>query len=464
MQNQRYAALVVSHSEVKQTKVALESHKLFDKSRRIEEYRNKDNIPCIAIPTLIPFHQIQVENSTILKDIGLSHLLVVDVIALDTRSLPSTDGERHDLLRQAAQAWLETTAIKLKNDAAEKLLSELPTGYMVYPPMLLLSSAAFTSTHWLDLLSKASTEDQRSLYSTICSTFRLTHLARNSPIPLQLGMNSPDTTHNSNIMRSPVYLTPLHGDFGPPAPILNPTADEFKRTFWVTCKQNGIEQVWAPLHTMFSRGNVTEKARVLEMAKKTKQPYSAVDLYAGIGYFTFSYAMAGASTVLGWEINPWSVEGMRRGAERNRWSVEVIKDYDGFEAGPSIQNKKLVVFQMDNSTASGFMTQLRASIAPVKHVNCGLLPTSKGSWKTAIEVLDPVEEGWIHLHENFRLEDIPKRSKEVVAEIQSLLNQTPSSNLVKAREAKLEHVQRVKSYAPGIIHCVVDIFIHIVTS
>jgi tRNA wybutosine-synthesizing protein 2 len=108
--------------------------------------------------------------------------------------------------------------------------------------------------------------------------------------------------------------------------------------------------------------------------------------------------------------------------------------------------------------------QLRASIAPVKHVNCGLLPTSKGSWKTAIDILDPIEDGWIHLHENFRHDEILKRSEEVVEEIQNLVNQLPSSTLVKAREAKLEHIQRVKSYAPGIIHCVLDIFIHIVTS
>ena len=38
------------------------------------------------------------------------------------------------------------------------------------------------------------------------------------------------------------------------------------------------------------------------------------DLYAGIGYFAFSYAKAGVGKVLCWEINPWSVDGLRRGA------------------------------------------------------------------------------------------------------------------------------------------------------
>ena len=63
------------------------------------------------------------------------------------------------------------------------------------------------------------------------------------------------------------------------------------------------KQTWAPKHTMFSRGNIKEKARVLNLAKQptaglepgleNTDPEArtmAVDLYAGIGYFTFSYA------------------------------------------------------------------------------------------------------------------------------------------------------------------------------
>jgi tRNA wybutosine-synthesizing protein 2 len=463
MQNQRYAALVVPRSQVKDTKTALENQRLFDKSRRIGEYNNDHNESLMAIPTLIPFHQLLV-NSNELKNIGLQDLSIVDVIALEPSSSLIVDEERHDLLRQAVKTWLKMISIGLKEETCAKLLSELPTGYMVYPPMLLLSPATFTSTLWVELFSTTSSDDHKTLYSIICKTFRVTHIARNSPIPLNLDTHTANSAHTSNIMRSPINLTPLHGDFGPPAPIPHPIEDDFEKTFWVSSKQNGIEQVWAPLHTMFSRGNITEKARVLEIGRKSKEPYSAVDLYAGIGYFAFSYAVAGASTVLGWEINPWSVEGMRRGAERNRWPVEVVKGISGAETSSFVQNKKIIVFQMDNNTASGIVKKVRPSIAPVKHVNCGLLPTSKGSWKTALEVLDPTQDGWIHLHENFRLDEIRMRSEEVLQEIQSLLNQLSCSNLVKAREAKLKHVERVKSYAPGIFHCVLDIKIHIVTS
>ena len=137
-------------------------------------------------------------------------------------------------------------------------------------------------------------------------------------------------TNSENILRSPVNLTPLYGDFGStptPQTISNPTATDFANALWVTARQNGIWQTWAPLYTMFSRGNVREKARILNLPTLTTgldTASAAVDLYAGIGYFAFSYRKSsqalekGIKQVLCWEINPWSVEGLRRGAEMNK--------------------------------------------------------------------------------------------------------------------------------------------------
>ncbi|KAK6858721.1 S-adenosyl-L-methionine-dependent methyltransferase [Apiospora arundinis] len=83
---------------------------------------------------------------------------------------------------------------------------------------------------------------------------------------------------------------------------------------------------------MFRRGNIKEKARVLSFHEPTDPSLHhramslgelcnkwAVDMYAGIGYFVFSYAELGMR-VLCWELNPWSVEGLRRGALANGWS------------------------------------------------------------------------------------------------------------------------------------------------
>lgn len=77
----------------------------------------------------------------------------------------------------------------------------------------------------------------------------------------------------------------------------------------------------------------------------------AVDLYCGIGYFTFSYLAAGAKTILGWDLNPWSMEGLRRGAVANKWSVDV---YFGDTRTVNIflaDEKKLTAFNESNEVA-----------------------------------------------------------------------------------------------------------------
>jgi tRNA G37 N-methylase Trm5 len=51
-------------------------------------------------------------------------------------------------------------------------------------------------------------------------------------------------------------------------------------------------------------GNIKEKARILGLPKhhleKFPTPVTVVDMYAGIGYFSFSYAKAGVDVVLCW--------------------------------------------------------------------------------------------------------------------------------------------------------------------
>lgn len=178
---------------------------------------------------------------------------------------------------------------------------------------------------------------------------------------------------------------------------------------------------------------------------------SAVDLYAGIGYFAFSYAKAGVGRVLCWEINGWSVEGLRRGAEANGWGVRVVNGE--MECG----EERLVVFQESNEQAARRIEGMRDSIPPVRHVNCGFLPSSKESWETAVEVLDPVQGGWIHAHENIAVKDIDSRKKTIVEIFAALAEKHHGCHPV--RQVHCEHLERVKDYAPGVVHCVLDISI-----
>lgn len=228
---------------------------------------------------------------------------------------------------------------------------------------------------------------------------------------------------------------------------------------------------------MFSRGNLSEKKRILELPALTKEGLggmapadtSAVDLYAGIGYFAFSYVKAGVIQVLCWELNPWSVEGLRRGAAENGWSCSIpgngiagykVEDTElrGHDMnGAKTSKNSLLVFQEDNSKAALRIEEMRQRIRPIRHVNCGLLPTSMKSWETAVQVLDPVLGGWIHAHENIAVAETKTRKIDVVKEFQALLKAHSASK--RALDVSCSHVEVIKSYGPGINHVVFDIAI-----
>jgi tRNA wybutosine-synthesizing protein 2 len=270
-----------------------------------------------------------------------------------------------------------------------------------------------------------------------------------------------DGTPIENIFRSPINLTPMYGFFGP-APsaqtLSSPTATDFDKALWVTHTQNGIHQTWAPLYTMFSRGNIREKTRLLNLPSVTAsvaepKGCTAVDLYAGIGYFVFPYKKAGVSKVLCWELNPWSIEGLQRGAKLNGWRTQVI------ERGPPLsepprESTDLIVFAHSNEYALDDLaeTQRAMHLPPIRHVNCGFLPSSNLSWKTAVGMLDRELGGWIHAHENVGVNDIEQRKAEVVAEIEGHMDVAELQG-----EVSCEHVEKVKTYAPGVLHVVFDI-------
>ncbi|KAK8219227.1 S-adenosylmethionine-dependent methyltransferase [Zalaria obscura] len=229
---------------------------------------------------------------------------------------------------------------------------------------------------------------------------------------------------------------------------------------------------------MFSRGNITEKARVLHMpsvrntvqdAKAQGAGCAAVDLYAGIGYFTFSYLAAGVAKVLGWDINPWSIEGLRRGALANGWTPRIGGEGDPDPSTDVLVDGavRLLAFCESNENAGERIRRLRAKLPPIRHINLGLLPTSKGSWRTAVEALDPQLGGWVHVHENFAVDQIEEKTEDVRQVFQRLVAEVDaarSGHETEERNVAVEHVQRVKSYAPGVFHCVIDIYIPPITS
>ena len=60
----------------------------------------------------------------------------------------------------------------------------------------------------------------------------------------------------------------------------------------------------------------------------------------------------------------------------------------------------------------------------------------------------------MHIHENFAVEEIDQKAEEVRFGVQQLGSQGGRRGTVK-----VEHVNRLKSYAPGVMHCVLDLYI-----
>lgn len=368
----------------------------------------------------------------------------------------------------------------------ESLIAEAPKRWVVYEPLVLLPSGSFTSTRWTQHLAALSPECRDDLWRKVLrrigerSSEKTTHLAVNDGIPLTLASPSePNSSHHAdkeNILRSPIGLRTLYGDFGPSQIHGHSVADsDFAEAFWASTKQNGIHQTWAPRWTMFSRGNVKEKARLLAfhgqqrpaadgVAQRTvprpalSKGAWAIDLYGGIGYFVFSYARLGMR-VLCWELNPWSVEGLRRGARANGWSVKVVRGDELARPTEELTagEDTIVVFLENNDQAARRVRALRSRGRglPVTHVNCGLLPRSDGSWEAAREVLgEDVAGGWLHLHENVAAKDMEGRR----AEIQGIFDRWDQCD-GGGRTAHVEHVELVKTFAPGVWHCVFDVYI-----
>jgi tRNA wybutosine-synthesizing protein 2 len=372
---------------------------------------------------------------------------------ISSKNMPGKGNPLHNALRSCLEI-LPSELLASLELMIDTILTSTPKTFSIYEPLLLLPAHTFSSPQWTSLSTSLSTSQRDTFYKHLAIEMKVTHIALNSPITLSTTTAEGEM---ENLQRRP-NITPLHGVFGPFLATPHPSTIDFSEAFWVSTRQNGILQTWAPLYTMFSRGNINEKARLLSLptvsaAVAEDGGCTAVDLYAGIGYFVFSYAKAGVDRVLGWEINGWSVEGLRRGAINNRWDVSVVSASE--EEGWIVSEEKIVVFQMSNDTAVQIVERNRNALPPVRHVNLGLLPSSRQGYEIAVRCIDIEMGGWLHVHENFGVKEIEERATDVVREISALAQYLKG----RAWTVQLEHVEKVKTYAPGVMHCVLDIHV-----
>ncbi|KAF8474603.1 S-adenosyl-L-methionine-dependent methyltransferase [Kalaharituber pfeilii] len=338
------------------------------------------------------------------------------------------------------------------------LLDTLPKRWSYYSPMILLPPTAFSHAQWKAYLSRLPPQLESTFYALLTTTIHssATHLAINAPIPL-VDPSATASSPTQNNLRKPTNLIPLRGTFDNPP-------------LFVTCTQNSLHQTWSPLHTMFSRGNITEKLRIRSptFPGAFQIPGSAIcDLYAGIGYFVFPYLAAGAKRLFAWEINEWSVKGLVRGAGMNGWRAMVVKEGEQTPSREEIEGVEIVVFLEDNRFARRRMMEVKEvggiEGSPVRHVNLGLLPSSVGAWDTAAGILKDGaagEGGWAHVHENVGNENVEEKRKEVVEGFEGWAREEQKEGKGKEMKVKCENVFKVKTYAPGVVHCVFDVRVY----
>lgn len=309
-------------------------------------------------------------------------------------------------------------------DEIERLMQKVPKKWTIYKPMVLFKSGTFDDPVWTKYLSPSFWEllKQTGFFENV------THFAVNKPII------------ESDVMRRPFNILPLYGDFGPLSSFEAPSDQDFRSAFWCQITQNGIIQTWSPKYTMFSRGNIKEKARILQNYNINPGDWGC-DLYAGIGYFTLLYLTRGMRMFC-WEINPWSIEGLVRGLQLNKFKYRVVEHQQEYTKQQFSQDEnegiQAVIFKESNEYSLHRLQELDPAIL---HINLGLLPSSKPSWQYSAKIRK-TSPGYIHIHENVHTTDVDRLKDE----IESFFH--PGS---------VQHVEKVKTFAPDVWHIVFDL-------
>ncbi|GAA0158468.1 RNA methyltransferase [Lithospermum erythrorhizon] len=192
---------------------------------------------------------------------------------------------------------------------------------------------------------------------------------------------------------------------------------------WVEHRENGILYSFDSTKCMFSWGNLSEKIRMGSLDCKDEV---IVDLFAGIGYFVLPFLVrAGAKRVYACEWNPYAVEALRRNLQAN------------------FVGDRCIILEGDN--------RINAPRGIADRVCLGLLPTSEGSWVTGVRALSD-KGGILHIHDNVKDSDETTWAEHVVNSILEI-SKSEGHNW----EVSMEHIERVKWYAPHIRHLVADV-------
>ena len=164
---------------------------------------------------------------------------------------------------------------------------------------------------------------------------------------------------------------------------------------------------------MWSKGNNNERLRI---AKLVEDGERVIDMFAGIGYFTIPIGVhAKASEVIAIEINPNSYHFLCENIELNK---------------------------LNNITPILGDCKVETPKYKADRIIMGYVKTTHHYLKVAVNSLN--EGGTLHYHET-----VPEK----------LMNTRPIERIISeadGREVELLKINKIKKYAPGVEHVVVD--------
>jgi len=217
---------------------------------------------------------------------------------------------------------------------------------------------------------------------------------------------------------------------------------------WVVHIDNRIKYTFNITKSMFSSGNITEKIRMGKLNNKGK---IVVDLFTGIGYFSLPILVHGiADHVYSCEWNPVAVEALRKNVILNKCQ------------------HRCTVLEGDNRKV--------APVGVADRVLLGLIPTAESSYETACKALKK-QGGVLHVHHNVESKNFDISKLDAYSQLKApscnrklnpawlffahsvsdKLKETISCINQLDYGVKVNHIERVKSYAPHVDHVVVDI-------
>lgn len=278
---------------------------------------------------------------------------------------------------------------------SEEMLDNLPKKWEMFNDLAIIPNDSVNSLEWRRVLANDESLTKK-IWEIIAECINVSRIARQAEIAVD------------KIRSSQVKM--IKGNSGE-----------------VEFVDNGVKFWLDVTKVMFSSGNVTERHRIGEINMDGE---IVIDAFAGIGYYTLPMLVrSNAKHVYACEMNPNSIIALRRGAELNQ-----VLD-------------RLTIVEGDNQETLQSLT----GIADRLHL--GILPSSQSTWKLAINCLKSTG-GMIHIHMNVKESEIEDFSDQCIAELNKYaVNQCGFENV------SLQHVEKVKWYAPHIRHIVLDVAI-----